>query len=87
MREKGYFLATLEILQECLEFKDAKTRTPIINKMTIIKYEIEEIDIEIAALISARNVRKIKEHFLTLSEFGNFSVPGVILQWSMELEK
>ena len=81
MREKGYFLATLQILQECLVFKEAKTRTPIIDKMTLIKNEIEEIDIEIAALISARNVRKIKEHFLTLSESGNFSVPGV---WSLK---
>ena len=43
--------------------------------------QIEKIDIEISNLISDRNVKKIKEHFHTLSESGGFSVPGV---WSLK---
>ena len=57
--------------------KEMEETSPIINRITQIQNEIEFIDIEISELISARIVQKIKEHFLTLSESGKFTVPGI----------
>ena len=52
-----------------------KAHENIISKIIMLKTEIEEIDIYIATLISARNVKKIKDHFSELTESGNFCAP------------
>ena len=74
-------MKNIEILKECLSVKDIKETSPIIDKMTQIQNEIEFLDIKISDLISVRNIKKIKEHFQTLSESGKFTVPGV---WTLK---
>ena len=81
MREKASFMQMLVTLEECLEIADKKQYQSIISKIVLVKSEIEEIEIIISNLISNRNVKKIKEHFLTLSESGSFSVPGM---WALK---
>ena len=81
MREKAQLMKNNEILKECLTVKNVEETSPIIDKMTQIQNEIDFIDIEISDLISARNVQKIKEHFLTLSDSGKFTVSGV---WNLK---
>ena len=48
---------------ECSTQMREKAHENIISKIIMLKTEIEEIDIYIATLISARNVKKIKDHF------------------------
>ena len=81
MREKASFMQMLVTLEECLEIADKKQYQSIISKIVLVKSEIEEIEIIISNLISNRNVKKIKEHFFTLSESGSFSVPGM---WALK---
>ena len=59
----------LQTLEECLEIADQKQSQSIISKIVLVKSEIEEIETIRSNLISNKNVRKIKEHFLTLSVF------------------
>ena len=75
MREKAKLLTTIETLVKCLEVSGSKIHENIISKIIMLKTEIEEIDIYIATLISARNVKKIKDHFSELKESGNFCAP------------
>ena len=81
MREKASFMQKLQTLEQCLEIANKNQSQCIISKIVLVKSEIEEIEINISNLISNRNVKKIKEHFLTLSDAGSFSVPGM---WSLK---
>ena len=81
MREKDQLFVLVENLDKCLEMKKSENASHVVDRIILLKKEIEKIDIEISNLISDRNVKKIKEHFHTLSESGGFSVPGV---WSLK---
>ena len=77
MREKACMMQKLETLQKCLEMSGHIISKDIISKMVLISIEIEEIDISISNLISNRNVKKIREHFSSLTDSGNFSATNM----------
>ena len=61
MREKAMLLTKIETLEKYLEVSGSKIHENIVSKIIELKTEIEEIDISIATLISARNVKKEKK--------------------------
>ena len=72
MREKATLMNKLENLEFCLKYSKKDNSEIIISKMILIKSEIEDVEVFISNLISKQNAKKIKEHFVSLSENGAF---------------
>ena len=81
MREKASSLLMIENFEKCLKFADQEIHEKIVMKILMLQSEVEEIDVLISNLTSARNVKKTKEHFLALTNAGNFSIPKM---WSLK---
>ena len=72
MREKASLMNKLENLEKCLKLAQSNMTETIVSQIILVQVEIEEIEVLISNLTSMKNVKKIKEHFLTLSDSGSF---------------
>ena len=77
MREKACLMQKIEVLELCLGFVNSEISQDIINRIVLIKLEVEETDKLISQLISEKNVGKIKEHLSNLSVSGNFGAQNM----------